>query len=133
MRIVHIPAPQPAPRVWLEAPASSTSLRHAAAAHLRRGPLGTLHYPELNYRIDPHLDSARESVRPQVELHYARCRCPACGERVHPVEVIRGHPTREVSVLAAIGEVVLGGCVFGDEPNHPDCPQCRASIPGRRL
>lgn len=54
-------------------------------------------------------------------------RCPNCRSRTG-VPVRYGLPTLETADMAARGEVVLGGCVLGDDDPPRCCTSCRAAL-----
>jgi hypothetical protein len=54
--------------------------------------------------------------------------CPRCGS-TDAVEIIYGLPDMELGMAAERGEVVLGGCIVGDESPDYECRRCGTPLP----
>lgn len=54
--------------------------------------------------------------------------CPACGSR-EVIPILYGLPGFELSEAAERGEVVLGGCLIGDESPDYECRGCGRPLP----
>jgi hypothetical protein len=54
--------------------------------------------------------------------------CRRCGS-TDVVEIVYGLPDVELRVAAERGEVVLGGCIVGDELPDYDCRGCGSPLP----
>ena len=54
--------------------------------------------------------------------------CPRCGS-TDAIEVVYGEPTHEAFLASERGEIVLGGCLVGDESPDYECRGCRAPLP----
>jgi hypothetical protein len=48
------------------------------------------------------------------------------------VEIIYGLPDVELGMAAKRGEVVLGGCISGDESPDYECRSCHSPLPWAR-
>ena len=58
--------------------------------------------------------------------------CPRCGSN-EAVRILYGYPTFEAAEAERRGEVVLGGCLVGEESPDFECRSCHAPLPiGRR-
>jgi ribosomal protein L40E len=57
--------------------------------------------------------------------------CPRCGAR-DVVPVVYGLPAPEATAAEDRGELVLGGCLVGDEDAELVCRQCHAPLPRTR-
>jgi hypothetical protein len=51
--------------------------------------------------------------------------CPNCGGPLTRVRIVYGYPSPELEARAMRGEVVLGGCVVGDDDPKLACRACR--------
>jgi hypothetical protein len=54
--------------------------------------------------------------------------CPRCGS-TDAVEILYGYPTFEAGMAAERGELILGGCMVGDESPDYQCRACDSSLP----
>ena len=54
--------------------------------------------------------------------------CPRCGAR-EAVPVAYGYPGPEAAAAQERGELVLGGCMIGDESPEFICGHCHAPLP----
>lgn len=82
--------------------------------------LGQLVYPQLDYQVDPGV----ESITIEREAHRSVQPCPHRAAEVSPLLAIRGEPTRESQLLIDLGEAsALGCCSFG-ERGDVVCPSC---------
>jgi hypothetical protein len=57
--------------------------------------------------------------------------CPECGGK--GLRIVYGLPSLELAEAADRGEVVLGGCVVGDENPNRHCVQCSSEWSTRTL
>ena len=55
-------------------------------------------------------------------------RCPRCGS-TDAVPIIYGYPDVELGMAAERGEIVLGGCLIGDESPDFECRGCGNPLP----
>lgn len=54
--------------------------------------------------------------------------CARCGS-AEAVEILYGYPSIEMGGAADRGEIVLGGCIVGDESPDYQCRDCRSPLP----
>lgn len=54
--------------------------------------------------------------------------CPRCGS-TEAIEIVYGYPSSEMGEAEMRGELVLGGCIVGDESPDYLCRDCRAPLP----
>jgi hypothetical protein len=50
-------------------------------------------------------------------------KCVACGATTVPI--VYGEPPRQLGEQAARGEIILGGCVIGEDDPEWGCVECR--------
>jgi hypothetical protein len=55
--------------------------------------------------------------------------CPHCGSAAEPLPIVYGYPTHEAFEAEQRGELVIGGCLIGDESPDYQCRDCRAALP----
>ena len=55
--------------------------------------------------------------------------CATCGEPLKRVRILYGLPTLEAEERETRGEVVLGGCLVGDDDARWACAACGAPVP----
>lgn len=57
--------------------------------------------------------------------------CSNCGAPLTRVRILYGYPTLEAEKRAQRGEVVLGGCLVGEDDPKWACAACREPLWGR--
>jgi hypothetical protein len=57
--------------------------------------------------------------------------CPACGA-TDVVPIVYGYPSPELTAESLRGEVVLGGCLVGEESPEYECRACGRPLPWSR-
>jgi hypothetical protein len=57
--------------------------------------------------------------------------CPRCGS-TDALEIVYGLPDIELGMAAERREVVLGGCISGDESPDYECRSCHSPLPWAR-
>ena len=59
-----------------------------------------------------------------------RTACPSCGAPLKRVRILYGYPTPETEARATRGEVVLAGCLIGEDDPKWACAACGAAVAG---
>jgi len=81
--------------------------------------------PELEKSLDKKFKSAKGYIATSTYTA-SKNRCPECGASIKELPVVYGYPSAEMLEMQERGEIILGGCVVGQDPGYRiyGCAKC---------